>query len=230
MITIFSLACRFFFHFFKSICPKKSNSWFYLVPPTLFTEKWDLRTIPHLLALLSGFPLPCSQRDSCFCFTVSVLATSLPEISGLWGKEVPYLLPCNNIWNTFVEFISFKNKKNNPEVIFLPANSEYCAQDLDCQLLHHHREERFCSLDLIKLLMMGTCMRKETSSFSHPFLLLSEEKIAKTTLQEKSFSLAGSGLPFSKFIQAVFMGDSFFRCPASKYSRCGCFLSLKRGK
>lgn len=78
--------------------------------------------------------------------------------------------------------------------------------------------------------MMGACMREETSSFPHLFLLILEEKIAKTSLQEKSFCLAGSGLPFSRFIHAVFMIDSFFRCPASKYSRCGCFLSLKTEK
>lgn len=56
---------------------------------------------------------------------MSVLNTSVPEISGLWGREVPYLLPCNNIWNTFVELTSFKNKKKNPEIILLPATSEY---------------------------------------------------------------------------------------------------------
>lgn len=75
------------------------------------------------------------------------------------------------------------------------------------------------------------CMHeKRNQLFPHPFLFFSEEKTAKTSLLEKSFSLVGSGLPFSRFIQAVFMGDSFFRCPASKYSRCGCFLSLEREK
>lgn len=74
---------------------------------------------------------------------------------------------------------------------------------------------------------MDACMRKETSSFPHPFLLLSGEKIAKPSLQENSFSLAGSGLPFSRFIQAIFMGDSFFKCPAPNIADVGVFCLWK---
>lgn len=76
----------------------------------------------------------------------------------------------------------------------------------------------------------GCMHEKRNQLFPHPFLFFSGEKTAKTSLLEKSFRLVCSGLPFSRFIQAVFMGDSFFRCPASKYSRCGCFLSFKREK
>lgn len=58
-------------------------------------------------------------------------------------------------------------------------------------------------MDITKLLKMGACIREESSSFCHPVLLLSEEKIAKTYLQEKLFSLVGNSLPSSRFTQAV---------------------------
>lgn len=59
--------------------------------------------------------------------------------------------------------------------------------------------------------------REAKQALPHPFLSLSEEKTATTSLQGKWLSLAGRGLPFSRFIQAV------FRCPAYKYSNVGVF-------
>lgn len=187
----------FFFSFFKSICPEKSNSWFYLEPPTLFTYKGDLGTNPHPLPLLFGFPLLHFQRDSCFCFTVSGLNTSVPGISVLWGSCIYYLA---------ITAITAKTLM------------------LNLQLLRTRKTTQK-SFSCLSKAVDDECMHeKRNQLFPHPFLFFSEAKPAKTFLLEKSFRLVGSGLPFSRFIQAVFMGDSFFRCPASKYSRCGCFL------
>lgn len=101
---------------------------------------------------------------------------------------------------------------------------------LNLQVLRTRKTTQKSFSCLSKAVDDGCMCEKRNQLFPHPFLFFSEAKPAKTSLLEKSLRLVGSGLPFSRFIQAVCMGDSFFRCPASKYSRCGCFLSLKREK
>lgn len=74
--------------------------------------------------------------------------------------------------------------------------------------------KRILFFGLSKAVDEGACTRSETGSspsFSIAF------RGATTSLQGKWLSLAGRGLPFSRFIQAV------FRCPAYKYSNGGVF-------
>lgn len=90
---------------------------------------------------------------------------------------------------------------------------------LNLQVLRTRKTTQKSFSCLSKAVAAGCMHEKRNQLFPYHFLFFSEAKTPKTSLLEKSFRLVGSGLPFSRFIQAVFMGDSFFRCPASKYSR-----------